>query len=185
MYLWSLLDDFSDDFSENISENFSDYFLNHFSDDFWDLFFGFFDSLDNNIQSCFYSASFWSKYFWSCFIQEGFSLDLIHQVKKIIACNRRCTRFSDVRRLVQCLVLTYICWINGRDTFIFHVTKKNERKNWKSCNKNQARTIWDNNLFELYILGFTRFLVCCPRRSSKIHFYSLIFFGSVLKNLPH
>ena len=114
MYLWSLLDDFS----ENISENFSDYFLNHFSDDFWDLFFGFFDSLDN-IQSCFYSASFWSKYFWSCFIQEGFSLDLIHQVKKIIACNRRCTRFSDVRRLVQCLVLTYICWINGRDTFMF------------------------------------------------------------------
>ena len=184
MYLWSLLDDFSDDFSENISENFSDYFLNHFSDDFWDLFFGFFDSLDN-IQSCFYSASFWSKYFWSCFIQEGFSLDLIHQVKKIIACNRRCTRFSDVRRLVQCLVLTYICWINGQDTCIFHVSKKNERKNWKSCNKNQARTIWDNNLFELYILGFTKFLVYCPRRSSKIHFYSLIFFGSVLKNLPH
>ena len=67
------------------------------------------------------------KYFRSCFIQERFSLDLIHQVKKIIACNRRCTRFSDVRRLVQCLVLTYICWINGRDTFIFHVSKKNER----------------------------------------------------------
>ena len=140
---------------------------------------------ENDLQSCFYSVSFDLKYFSSCIIQKGFSLDLIHQVKKIIACNRRCTRFSDVRRLVQCLVLTYICWINGRDTFIFHVSKKNERNNWKSCNKNQARTIWDNNLFELYILGFTRFLVCCPRRSSKIHFYSLIFFGSVLKNLPH
>ena len=147
----SLLDDFSDDFSENASEN--------FSDDFWDLFFGFFDSST----PLFFSASFGSKYFWFCFIQEGFSLDLIHQVKKIIACNRRCTRFSDVRRLVQCLVLTYICWINGRDTFIFHVSKKNGRNNWKSCNKNQARTIWDNNLFELYILGFTRFLGLLPQ----------------------
>ena len=158
MYLWSLLDDFS----ENISENFSDYFLKYFSDDFWDLFFGFFDFLDN-IQSCFYSASFWSKYFWSCFIQEGFSQDLIHQVKKIIACNRRCTRFSDVRRLVQCLVLTYICWINGRDTFIFHVSKKNERKNWKSCNKNQARTIWDNNLVRIIHPWFHKIFSLLPQ----------------------